>query len=666
MKTECPSQKPNPMKVYQQVTHNGPPENPELHSITIFSAPFRHLLAMAMLMVCAVSASAAQLTWDAGNTNNGATIDSASGAWDIDTTTNLNWNNGSGNVSWTQTSTTAGLNGAIFNGPDAAAGTYAVSLDSGTQMAMNNMVINANGYVFTDNGNTVNTLFINTAAHPPNTYMLVASGKSVTFSNRWFFPNNNSAKAWQLGTSGAASSASFFGAIGGEQITFSSTNGSVFWLAGASAPSVVTINADVRQTNGTFTTTGFSIGRPGGGVNLQSTAGATNAPAAFTLDGPSTVMTLNTAIQMGRNTKAQGTVNVQNGATVNMASGANHLQISTDSQPNMQMAFNMYGGTLNLGTGSSAVNSIWFYKNGVNSGGGGTATFTQTGGVVNDWGGIQFGIASGTVINSGIAALTNSGGFLYIGPGGSIGISKFANSAATNYITLSGGTVGALGNWISSMPMTLATLNGNITFQTADANTTPWNIGLSGALTGPGGFNKTGSGTLTLSGANNYAGTTVVVSNGILKMFPYCKSPKSGDVILDGSAASSSGLPVVSNIVNNVGQNWTMTNLTFAAGLPTMSFNFGSLPPSTTVAPIQANGNVAFTVTPNIDVIGTANPSRDYPINKYNDTISGLPPSGIDSLANSSGASSASLVHYEHRQRSLLICKSLQAVNRRL
>jgi autotransporter-associated beta strand protein len=83
----------------------------------------------------------------------------------------------------------------------------------------------------------------------------------------------------------------------------------------------------------------------------------------------------------------------------------------------------------------------------------------------------------------------------------------------------SGGTVGALQSWSSTVPLTLDTLNGNITFQCADEWTTPYNITLSGALTGPGGLYKTGGGTLTLSGANDYAGSTVV-SNGILKIVP--------------------------------------------------------------------------------------------------------------------------------------------------
>src|SRR5258706_13806296 len=72
-----------------------------------FSADICRLLDI--FAFCATNASAAQLFWDAGNTNNGASIDAGSGAWDIDTTTNINWNNGSGNVSWIQRRTTPAL-----------------------------------------------------------------------------------------------------------------------------------------------------------------------------------------------------------------------------------------------------------------------------------------------------------------------------------------------------------------------------------------------------------------------------------------------------------------------------------------------------------------------------------------------------------------------------
>jgi len=140
-------------------------------------------LLLVALLTCAVSASAQvvpTLTWDAGNTNNGAAIDSASGAWNTDTTTNFNWNNGSGNVSWTQTGTTAPLvQNTVFSGPDAPGGTYQIALD-GSQIALSNMAINASGYTFSGSPIWASQ----------NSVLFVADGKSVTFSNN-FAANNN-------------------------------------------------------------------------------------------------------------------------------------------------------------------------------------------------------------------------------------------------------------------------------------------------------------------------------------------------------------------------------------------------------------------------------------------------------------------------------------------
>src|ERR1700722_19345396 len=142
-----------------------------------------------------VSASAAQLTWDAGNTNDAGTIESASGNWDPGTT-NFNWNTGTGNIVWPQTSATAPTTGAIFGGPDAAAGTYQITIDG--PVAYTNLTINANGYYF----NGPSTMYQSSPGS-----LFVADGKSVTFSNNMV--GNNATMIWQLGTSGAASSLTY-------------------------------------------------------------------------------------------------------------------------------------------------------------------------------------------------------------------------------------------------------------------------------------------------------------------------------------------------------------------------------------------------------------------------------------------------------------------------
>src|SRR5258706_12237888 len=114
MKTESLKQKATLMKTHEQIAGSGRSLKRILQKFSAFTC-----LMLGMLAFCATNASA-QLFWDAGNTNNGSTINAGSGAWDIDTTTNINWNNGSGNVSFTQTSISAGNQAVTFVGLDAA------------------------------------------------------------------------------------------------------------------------------------------------------------------------------------------------------------------------------------------------------------------------------------------------------------------------------------------------------------------------------------------------------------------------------------------------------------------------------------------------------------------------------------------------------------------
>ena len=749
------------MKPYQQHASYGISLKQTLQIFQSFAKP--PCLVLAALLLYTASAPAATLTWDAGNTNNGATIDSASGFWDVThlttnlvaattttatnnvnlgaggmdwfqvnvpanavaatntllfatnlpvnvwfsltqttnnagdtllmagvtsgvsvlttnlasaptnivqggtyfigidnsangvavgyalevvllltnavtiTSTNLDWNTGSGNVNWTQTGTTTPLNGTTFNGPDAPDGTYQVKVDNG-QVAVTNITINANGYAFSGS-----PIFLNRGGTGTFAYT-IADGKSVVISNNFAGAGGN--QEFILGSNGAPSTTVLYGALSGFTPIITSTNGSIFYLAGGGSAAIGNLLADIRLTNGTYNSgAAFVIGRNGGSPTQPN-----NAYCSFTVDGPTTILNQGSDyIYLGRNTGSAGapwdaTLTIQNGATVNYQVNQinnNNLGLSLprsgSSSANCKSRFNMYGGTLNMGPGTEAVPQPRPIRlNDAGSSAGQLAIMNQTGGVVNAWGGILVGGSTG----SGSASLTNSGGFLYIGAIGGNGIKLGTSATATNRISLSGGTVGALQTWISSAPMTLATLNGNITFQCADANATPYNISLSGPLTGPGGFNKSGGGTLTLTGTNNYAGLTVV-SNGIL-VVSTANSPITGDVIVDGSLAAS-GLPVVTNLVGNTGQSWIMTNLTFVAGTPTMAFNYGNNSLSTTVAPVQAKGNLAFTVTPSIDVFGAAIPVGTYPLIKYTGTLSGTPPTTILSLP--PGVTAANIVN---------------------
>ena len=89
-----------------------------------------------------------------------------------------------------------------------------------------------------------------------------------------------------------------------------------------------------------------------------------------------------------------------------------------------------------------------------------------------------------------------------------------------------GGVVRAQTNFATSVKATLYGVGtGAITFDTQ-----AWGVTLSGNLTGDGGLNKTGTGTLTLSGNNTYAGPTRVLE-GRLVRGAYAALPDMGEVL---------------------------------------------------------------------------------------------------------------------------------------
>jgi len=137
-----------------------------------------------------------------------------------------------------------------------------------------------------------------------------------------------------------------------------------------------------------------------------------------------------------------------------------------------------------------------------------SGTFEVNGGTTTVGGQIILGSGS----TAGSADMTVTGGTLYIGRNG-VGIATSGTGSTTHSITLSGGTIGSStttggGGWSSSANMTLGTVNGDITFQAANALAAARTITLTGILSGSGGLKKTGAGTLSLGAANTYSGQT--------------------------------------------------------------------------------------------------------------------------------------------------------------
>ena len=339
----------------------------------------------------------AQLIWDP--LNNGGNPP-AGGNWDI-TTGNKVW--APGNVAWTQTSTTAPLNGATFGGAD---GTWAVSLDSG-QIAVNNITINNSGYTFS--GSPIFMAASDTLS--------VAAGKTVTI-NCNITGTANKFIYWALGSGATMNFAGNM--VSGTEPHLVGPSDATFTLTGVNAPTQVYILGQVNLTSGSLTTSSAaSIGYPD---YEAAFTGTQSASGTLTVSGASTVFTANgNFLFLGRTfgspaVGGQGTLTVNNG-TVNVGSAANkNLAICYDGMSGESGTVNMNGGTLNVG--SSSINAaISFFQTGEVTGE--TATLNQTGGTINAWGGIVFGPNAGS---GGIATWTQTGGTNYVGqPGVSFG-----------------------------------------------------------------------------------------------------------------------------------------------------------------------------------------------------------------------------------------------------
>lgn len=431
------------------------------------------LVALVLLTMSFQTGTAQVLTW----------TNTSGGAWDL---TSLNWTNSSGAaVAWTQSSTTAPLNNAVFGGAD---GAYTIKIGA-TQVAASNVTFTASGYTLT-NANGANLYVLNSG------YVGVSANKTATINAVIESPNNNALFL----TNAASSIMNLGGGFGTEpQVQFIGP-GTFNLTAGTYGVNTPRLNAaTMNQSGGTLNLGGAS----GSGNWIDYSAGQN---ATYTINGGTLNLNGTGAgayLALGRATGTgdTGTLIVQNGGTVNIGTnGVGQISIACDDNSNGKL--DVQGGAVTVGT-NNGISQIYFYPSGVDNAAL-TAVMTQEGGTVMAQG-IQFGAASGTYAAA-TASLTLTGGSLYLG---NLGLTEGA-SHAMDTVTFSGGTVGATANWSSAMAVNLGASGGPVTFQAADANNNPNNITLSGGLSGSQGFVKTGGGILSLSGTNTYAGSTAV------------------------------------------------------------------------------------------------------------------------------------------------------------
>lgn len=248
------------------------------------------------------------------------------------------------------------------------------------------------------------------------------------------------------------------------------------------------------------------------------------------------------AMVLGRD-GGSGTI-IQNGGTFTFNMGnQNYLFVGASGNAATRSEYDMNGGVLDMSGKTLGI--------GLGAGAAITGIVSQVSGVITN----VFNLQPGALTPNGLGIYTLKGGSIYIGSGG------ITTSSGLYNLNLGGGTIAASATWTSPLNMNLTNLNGSVTFDTA-AN----NITLSGALTGNGGLIKIGSGTLEISGANNYTGNTVV-NEGTLQL------DVTGSTL--GSVRVANGALLNLNFSGNYAAAGLFTN---GVALPVGLYNSGNLP----------------------------------------------------------------------------------------
>jgi autotransporter-associated beta strand protein len=221
--------------------------------------------------------------------------------------------------------------------------------------------------------------------------------------------------------------------------------------------------------------------------------------------------------------------------------------------------------------------------------------------------------------SAGSATVSVTNGQLNLGAGG---IVKNGSSGLTTSITLNNGTLGSLANWSTSHPIILAGTN----LIRADA---PYIMTLSGALSGTGGFAKTGGGKVVLSVVSTFTGD-VNVNAGTLDL--------TGTLAAGGTLAVNTGGTLAGNGTSNKPLTLASGGVVSPAGTliaATMQWNAGGrmafipgdLLAITGSMTKSGTGSFAFDFTPGTLTVGT--PYTLVTFGSTNFSAANFSPSGL-------------------------------------
>jgi autotransporter-associated beta strand protein len=272
--------------------------------------------------------------------------------------------------------------------------------------------------------------------------------------------------------------------ITGSALTLSS--GSASFNAGLNCnTSNPSSNVFLNLTGGTFSSSFVSMGRSAGIILTPAEGSAT---AGFYINGAAASIAGGLSLGTSNNTNSSVSCRIDSGSLT--VGGAVFVQVNS---PDRWAILDVNGGTF---TSTDTVTGVQ-----IGSGLTGSEAFLVRAGTAT----VERILLTQPAASTETSLLNLSGGALYVGAGGILG----NNNAGTGILDIQLGTatLGAKGTWSSAVNATLAATT---TIKAADVANAPFDITLGGILGGAGGFEKTGGGVLTLSGANIYTGTSLV------------------------------------------------------------------------------------------------------------------------------------------------------------
>ena len=529
---------------------------------------WRRLLGYALGLACLIfslgtAQAATTLIWDPSS--NGAS--DGSGTWHGGST----WWNGTADQAWADGS-------AVIIGTNTP-GTYTINLDS--VVSATSVTFKTNSYILTGSTLTESGVTLANGVSAVINCSLTTAGGGITLGN------------------------------GGSTLTlgggFTSTSGNPPWKGTSAAASTINITNGTYTEGGTFTGDAVTINQSGGAVafGIWNMGRNVAGPAIWNLSGGTLRNSTVNGFSISRGQSAF--LNVSGSGLLGVSGFLGIASTTTGDNGNL----NVSNGIVNIGTsigGTPGVSSASL-ANVLLLGASGTYSAAAKGalnisGGVTTLKGIAFGNAASSYVNHPVAQVNLSRGQLYVDVNG-IALTTGVTGFATPIINLSGGMLAATANWTGSLPMSLNTTNGNLTVQAADTNGTPFNITLSGGLTGTGGMLKTGGGILTLSGTNNYSGPTTV-ANGQLTVSTL-GATSVGSVSLTNSSTT------LSTVLTAAGKSWINAGLDLTNNV-TLDFNFQGFQASPSAPVIEVNGDLTLDSSDSCTIEGTAIITGTFPL----------------------------------------------------